>query len=329
MSTLKVLLLSAWLGSLAGAASAQSTQAEAFNDGRAFKSQTPALKNAITAAAIDKVPGQDSATTNELKGLYGSPLTAPGQSKLAACAAYSPGTDAYKNAECDTINYVSGNPEVRPKYTIDRINDPVIIRSTNVQNMPEQNTKGTAGLTGTYTACTNKTNEQPERFDTQRCQIGRPVTEAMCNSQLTVSYNWQPFSNQAGADLRYGRCSSNDIRGDRLSLPASDAYRIETTTCAQQGHGTGTEYRYWYRSCTGTETVIGYDATACSAPPNPASDTPAPKETISCTDAPRTADNCFTATGHFTTKADVPVFKDNWDNSACADLESHGAVIVN
>lgn len=307
----------------------QTTQGQAFNDGKAYKSQTPAIKNGINNAAMDNVPGQDAATTNNLQGLYGTTLNGPGQNKIAACAAYVPGTDAYKNAECETINYVSGNPNTRPTYTIDKVNDPVIVRSSNVRNTAEVNTSGMPGLSGNYTACTNQTTNQPERFDTERCQIGRPVTESQCSATLSVTYSWQRYAGQGGADLRYARCDSGQVRGDQLAIPLNNVYRTEAGLCADNGHGTGVEYKYWYRDCSGAEVLHGYDASACSAPPAPAVVDP-PRNTIqACADAPRTVENCFVPDGHFVQKAQVPVFEDHWDNSACAELDSNGAVIVN
>jgi hypothetical protein len=73
----------------------------------------------------------------------------------------------------------------------------------------------------------------------------------------------------------------------------------------------------------------GYDASACSIPPAPAISDPSRQVISSCTDAPRNNENCFTPSGQYTDKVEVPVFQDNWDYSACADLDSHSAVIKN
>jgi len=307
----------------------QTTQSEAFADGKAYKPANTGIKNGINNTALTNVPGQDATTTNDLKGMYGSNLLPSGQSKVTACASFVPGSDAYKNAECDTVNFVSRNPSVRPTYTIDKNNDPLLIISNNIRNTPEAHTAGTSGLSGTYSACVDKTTNLPEQHDTERCQIGRPVTESQCNVTLSVNYTWERYAGQAGADLRYGRCTPGTVRGDQLSLPFTNAYRTEQVQCVDRGHGTGTEVLIWYKSCTAPEVLHGYDASGCTAPPVPAVSDPPRQVIASCTNAPRNNENCFTPTGQFTDKVEAPVFVDNWDYSACADFDSHGAVIRN
>jgi hypothetical protein len=304
-------------------------QAQAFRDGKAYKPANAGIKAGIDERALAEVPGQDATTTNDLKRMYGSNLNAPGQSKVAACASQTPGTDAYKNQECDTINYVVGNPSARPAYTIDKVNDPVVVRGNNVRNTPEANTSGATGLSGNYTACVDQTTNQPERFDTERCQVGRPVTEAICNSVLNVSYSWQRYANQPGADLRYARCAAGQIRGDQLTIPYANAYRGELAACADRSHGAGTETLIWYADCAGNTALHGYDASGCSIPPDPAVSDPPRQAIASCANAPRNNENCFTPAGQYTDKVEAPVFEDHWDDSACADLRAHGADIRN
>lgn len=238
----------------ASGASGQATQAEAFADGKAHKPKNVDIQNGINAGALTNVPGQDATTTNDLKSMYGSNLINQGQSKVAACASYVPGSDAYKNQECETVNYMVGNPSARPQYVIDKVNDPLVVTSGNISNTPGTHTAGTSGLAGNYSACVNQTTNQPAKYDTERCQVGRPVTEGRCATTLNVTYTWQSFANQPGADMRYGRCGAGEVRSN---------------------------------------------------------------------------ENCFTPAGIFSAKVQVPVFVDNWDYSACADLTAHGAVIQN
>ena len=307
--------------------SAPTTRARAFSDGKAYKPANAGIKAGINDGAAAGGAGRDAATTNELKGMYGGDLNAPGQSKAAACASRIPGADAYKNQECDTINYVAGNPGARPAYTIDKVNDPVIVRGNNVRNTPEANTSGATGLSGNYTACVDQTTSLPERFDSERCQVGRPVTEASCETVLTVTYNWQRYAGQPGADPRHGRCGPGQVRGDRLTIPYANAYISEQVACADRGHGAGAEALIWYADCAGNTALHGYDASGCSMPPLPALSDPPRQAIVSCADATRNNENCFTPAGQFTGKVEAPVFQDNWDDSACADLKSNGAVI--
>lgn len=212
-------LLALALYTCAQHALAQTTQDQAFAEGKAYKPANAGIRDGITPNALAQVPGQDTATTGELTSLYGANLTAPGKGKVAACAAYVPGSDGYKNAECDTVNYVVRNPGQRPAYTIDKQNDPLIVGGNAVRNAPHAHTAGMSGLSGNYTACTEKTTSTPARIETERCDIDRLVTEAQCSTTLSVTYSWQPYTSQAGADLRYGRCAPDHVRGDRLALP--------------------------------------------------------------------------------------------------------------
>lgn len=323
------LLLLGGLWSGAGSLLAQTTQGQAFNDGKSYKPANTDIRNGINAGAMTNVPGQDTGTTDGLTGLYGTNLKTPGQNKIAACAAYVPGSDAYKNAECETVNYVVGNPSTRSKYIIDKIKDPLIIESNNVRNTAEAHTSGVPGLSGSYTACTNETTKQPERYDSERCQVGRPVTENQCSATLSVTYTWERFVGQGGADLRYGYCDAGQIRGDKLTIPYANAYRTEVGLCADKGHGKGVEIRIFYKDCLGNEFVHGYDASACSAPPAPPASDPPRQAIQACANAPRNNENCFAPNGQFTARVSAPVFKDNWDHSACAELDGSGAVITN
>ena len=314
---------------LASASAAAQTMAEAFADGKAHKSKNAAIKDGINAAGVSNVPAQDATTTNNLKGMYGSNLINQGQNKVAACASYVPGSDAYRNQECETVNYMVGNPITRPQFVIDKVNDPLVIKSNNIRNTPGTHTAGTSGLAGNYSACVNQTTNQPAKFDTERCQVGRPVIEGQCAATLKVTYTWQGFANQPGADMRYGRCSAGELRGDQLTIPLTNSYRTEQLQCATRASGQGVFARILYKNCSGTEVEHGYNATGCSASPHVLVNDP-PRQTIaSCTNAPRNNENCFTPAGVFTAKVQVPVFADNWDYSACADLNAHGAVIKN
>lgn len=313
----------------ASAAHGQVTQAEAFADGKARKSENANIKNGINAGALANVPAQDATTTDYLKGMYGSDLLNHGQNKVAACAAYVPGSDEYKNQECATVNYMVGNPSTRPQVVIDKVNDPLIIKSNNIRNTPGTHTAGTSSLVGTYSACVNQTTNQPAKFDTERCQVGRPVVEGQCAATLNVTYTFQSFANQPGADMRYGRCNAGDVSGDQLTIPLANAYRTEQLQCSSRAWGQGVYIRILNKNCTGAEVEHGYNATGCSAPPHLLVNDPPRQAIASCTNAPRNNENCFTQSGAFTTKVQVPVFIDTWDYSACADLNAHGAVIRN
>jgi hypothetical protein len=304
----------------------QYDQQKAFNDGKAYSSANGGLKAGINDAAITNVPGQDASTTNQLKGMYGTNLAVPGADKANTCANYAPGPDAYKNQECETINFVVGNPAKKPVYTIDKTGDPLISKGTTISNTPQNYTGSTNGLSGTYSACKDKTTNLPAQYNTESCQIGRTVTESYCPTTLVVTYTWQTYSGQAGADLKYGHCNGSDVRGDQLSIPLTNSYYTTATPCGSPEVDPGSATLIWYTDCSGNTSLWGYNGSACKTP----SVSDPPHYPIqACANAPRTIDNCFTPSGQFTTKATVPVFSDSVDTSQCADLYSSSATITN
>lgn len=305
-------------------AQSQQTQQQGFADGKAFKNQNSGIKNGINQGAMTIVPGQDPATLGQLQGLYGGNLIGPGSNKVSNCATYTPGANAYKNQECETVNFVSRNPGQRQTYALSKT-EPLITSGIAISNTPRNYTSGVAGLNGNYSACTNKTTNLPEQFDTERCQIGREVREGSCPSYLVVTYTWEVFANQPGADLNYGRCDA-DIRGDLLTLPATNTFQETGANCADHGNGTGRQRMFYAVDCFGNASLHGFDASACSKPPTPAIVDPA-RVFLSCTNAPRTKENCFSAGGNFTKKATVPVFVDSLDESACQGFFNDSAVI--
>lgn len=301
-------------------------QQRAFNDAKNYKGSNDSIKNNINQSTMDKVPGQDASTTNDLKGLYGSDLLGKGDNKVSDCAAYKPTTDAYKNQECDTVNFIRKNPSERPTYTIDKKNDPIVSKGTTIANSPYAHTSGASGLTGSYTACYDKTTRLPAQYESERCQVGHEITEGYCPVVLRVTYQWELFTNQKGADTRYGRCNGLDVRGDRLQLAQTNTYETEGVQCSDFNLGAGSGSVTYAVDCYGKRTLVGYDASSCEIKPSPPS-VVASQNIQSCTNAPRVIENCFTPDGIFTTKTTVPVFTDTLDDSACTELHQNGAVI--
>lgn len=300
----------------------QTTRAQAFADAKTFKTKNAAIKANINLAELANVPGQDVTTTNNLTALYGTDIKTAGTARGDQCASYVPGADEYANQNCETINFVRGNPSARPVVVIDRNTEPLVVSRTAIQSNPMPHTAGMSGLTGTYSACSTSTTSLPGKTDTERCQIGREVTEEACRTPLFVTYSWEIYTGQGGADLRYGYCSGGDIRGDFLAIPLSNAYVTDSVTCASKGHGTGMEDIISAVDCLSVKTAHGYNASSCSAPPIPALFDPVRLPIASCTSMPRTNENCFTASGGYTGNVTVPVFVDTLDDSACASLRA-------
>lgn len=312
-------------GAMASQAAAQSTQREAFDQGKAYLDETARIGASISADAAADIPGRDPAREDALRNIYGAPLAAAGAAKVADCAAVASGASAYEHQECDTINYVRRNPALRPRMAISR-DEPALVVGAVARDAPRAFTGDQPGLSGTYSACVDRTTRTPLQYQTERCLVGHAVTEGTCQRTLQLSYRWQAFTGQPGAELAHARCASGLVRGDRLALPAATRYRSVDVPCAARGHGTGTEHLVMHMDCGGVEQLHGYDARRCSMPPQPAL-LDLPRRVPQCTAMPRTAEHCFQTDGTYAGKAEVPVFEEHWDDSDCADLDRlRGAV---
>lgn len=307
----------------AGVAASAQDRKDAFNDGKAQKSKTPAIDQNIKSSNASETPGYDQKTNDDLQGLYGSDLISGGSSKATTCENYKPGTDAYANQECGTINWARKNPSERPPYTINRDTDPLIVNGTVIIGAPDPYVSPMTAVEGDYTSCKDVQTGTPGVTTTERCNAGQEVREGYCTHTLRVTYSWQVFAGQQGADTRYGRCQGSDVRGDLLTLPQTNTYVTEDAACADYNHGTGTGQVTRSLDCFGNSKYFYFDASRCTVKNSP-DDVMPDKVVRSCTDAPRVPENCFAADGHFTSKATVPVFTDTVDTSNCAELNANG-----
>lgn len=308
------------------AALGQTTQGEAFNQGKAYGEKNAATVGTIHAGAAEAVPGRDASREGALQDLYGTPLPEAGEARVADCAAQVPGNDAYANQECATINYLRRNPQQRPRTTISE-SEPAIATGAAVRSAPRAFAGNQPGLSGTYTACVDRTTRTPLQQQTERCLIGHAVTQGSCQRNLSLTYTWQPYGSQQGAELAYARCGRGTVRGDRLTLPTTTSYRERDISCEERGHGTGIERLIFHVDCQGNERLHGHDARHCSAPPDPAYNDP-PRIVTHCTTMPRTAEHCFAPSGQYAGQSQVPVFEDHWDDSDCAVFDTARGVIT-
>jgi conjugal transfer mating pair stabilization protein TraN len=149
----------------ATSASGQTTQAEAFRDGKAYSRANADIRSRINSDAVTLVPGQDPESANSLKDLYGSDLRKKGDAKAATCSSYVAGADAYRDQDCDVTNYVGDNRNSRPRFAINRENDPLMTRSAGVRSSPREHVNGASGLSGTYSPCTATSTKQSNLVD--------------------------------------------------------------------------------------------------------------------------------------------------------------------
>lgn len=302
-------------------------KADAFADGKDQKSKNPAIKDGVTTANPSEVPGYNAGTSTSLQGLYGSNTEAGGADKAAACGNYAPGADAYANQECGTINYVRGNPSARPKYTIDKQYDPLVVNGKTIANAPQNHVEPMSGVKGSYTSCTDVTTQTPSLKEFERCSVGREVREGQCNPTLEVTYTWETYNGQPTADLTYGYCKPPLVRGDVLALAYSTTYTVTLEQCDDYKKGKGYPAMVWWKvDCYGNKSLFWVDSSSCEVKNAPGDVMPT-MDWKECANAPRTWDNCFTSSGNYTSKVTAPIFFDTVNRSSCAELDGNPSKI--
>ncbi|MFA7098297.1 MAG: hypothetical protein WC383_17670 [Gammaproteobacteria bacterium] len=88
-------------------------------------------------AAGGKIPayGTAPAETVLFQGGMGQPASA-GVSKMQNCATGTPDPDPIRRQECEAVNFLARNPQVRPQFTITR-NDPMMLAAEYARDNAE------------------------------------------------------------------------------------------------------------------------------------------------------------------------------------------------
>ena len=173
---LAVILLAPWL--------AMADQNGAFNDGRSLgASLNQQNRDAITAGNIEnKIPayGQSAAEATYFQGGRGD-TAGPGVNKVSACSTATPDSDLIKRQECEAVNFLARNPDIRPQFTITG-NDSMILGAKNARADAESTFQslGIAGGTGSSTQCQTRTETTPAQFTTETCASPREIGTEQC-----------------------------------------------------------------------------------------------------------------------------------------------------
>jgi hypothetical protein len=165
----------------------------AFSDGRSLGSGS--INNAFqgigNGTGAQAVPGygQNSTQSQYFQNGQGQ-LSGPGIAKITDCSTLPPDADTYRRQECDAINFVARNPAVRPPFSIDRANDPLITNANAIARNPTMTFTGITAGTSTE-QCRVVTDTQPATFATETCNDYHEVTSNFCSTarQITVDQN--------------------------------------------------------------------------------------------------------------------------------------------
>lgn len=173
----------------AGAALAD--QNGAFQNGKSLGSSVNqgAFSGINSGAASDKIPGYGTnpSETQFFQGGQGQ-LSGPGISKMQNCATATPDSDPIKRQECEAVNFLARNPQIRPQFNITK-NDPMILAAKHARNNAESffQSLGIKGGAGSSTQCTTKTETTPAQYTTETCSSLKEVGEQQCTMGRVIN----------------------------------------------------------------------------------------------------------------------------------------------
>lgn len=183
---------------------------EAFSSGKSLGKAKSKTNAQISAGKVsDKIPsyGATAAERNYFQDGNGN-TQGFGLSKLSSCAGGGNETDPVKRQECEAVNFLAKNPEIRPRYNISK-NDPMILNHKALSDGAE-GALAELGLGGTSTNCTTSTEGVPAKYETSTCLSLREVSPEQCTM---------------------GRIVKTDADSNFQCVQTTNAY--ETVTCAK------------------------------------------------------------------------------------------------
>jgi hypothetical protein len=106
--------------------------------------------------------------------------------KVQNCAAYSAGSDKIANQECEAVNFLAKNPQIRPQFNIDK-NDPMFSTAKAIGNNAESIFESYGLGTGSSTQCTTRTETTPAQYTTETCSSLKEVGTEQCTMGRIVN----------------------------------------------------------------------------------------------------------------------------------------------
>jgi len=104
----------------------------------------------------------------------------PGIGKMQSCATYTPGSDRVANQECEAVNFLARNPNVRPQFNIGQ-NDPMMQKYRNLRDNAEQAfAQFFPGGRGSSNQCVTRNETIPGQYSTETCVSMQEVGTQQC-----------------------------------------------------------------------------------------------------------------------------------------------------
>lgn len=175
-------VLAALLASQPALAQTGATQS-AFEAGKSLgqgKNQG-AFSGIAAGSAQDKIPryGASAPEASYFAGGKGE-TSSPGIGKMQSCASYTPGSDKIANQECEAVNLLARNPNVRPRFNIGQ-NDPMMQKYKQLRDNAEQSfAQFFPGGTGSQGQCVTRNETTPGQYSTETCVSAQEVGTDQC-----------------------------------------------------------------------------------------------------------------------------------------------------
>lgn len=242
--------------------------AQAFEDGKTFgaASNVTARGFVTTNSATGVVP-KFSPTNPTESGYFGGGsgiLSSFSATKISGCQTNPANPDAYKQQECDAINFLEGNPAQRRQFTIGH-NDPLLTGGRSITANP---TAIAGSFDGTYTGCSTRTVTTNAQYSTEVCNQYNPLEVFNCNKNLNVTVTWEWRCSPAVYTVNVGSgqlsvvmsCDSTESPFTTITVLAGSATQCHEGGCNSSYHSWPVHLASGYVfSATSGTTATTYD----------------------------------------------------------------------
>lgn len=139
-------------------------------------------------SAQDRIPRYGMSTPEASYFAGGKGETAgPGVGKMQSCASYTPGTDKVANQECEAVNLLARNPNVRPRFNIGQ-NDPMVQKYKQLRDNAEQAfAQFFPGSAGSQSQCVTRNETRPGQYSTGTCVSAQEVGTQQCTMGRVIN----------------------------------------------------------------------------------------------------------------------------------------------
>lgn len=139
-----------------------------------------------SGSASDKVPSYGTSPIEAQYFMGGKgDVSGAGVGKIQSCASYTPGPDKRANQECEAVNLLARNPQVRPQFNISK-DDPIFNLSKSASANAESFFQS-LGIGISNSQCTTKTETTPAQYTTETCSSIKEINTQQCTMGRVVN----------------------------------------------------------------------------------------------------------------------------------------------